>query len=100
MNLPSGEKYVGFSAQEVQKVMPEGVSVNAKGYLMLNQDVIITALVNSVKDLKTQNDTLLMAEAMKNLEVWKLKQENERMNAKNKELEARLKKIEAKLGID
>lgn len=46
--------YVGFSAQNVQSVLPEGVGMNSKGYLSLQERAIIATLVNSVKELQTE----------------------------------------------
>ncbi|MFA5185513.1 MAG: tail fiber domain-containing protein [Patescibacteria group bacterium] len=67
---------IGFSAQEVQKVIPEAVTTDSKGYLQLNSDPILWAQVNAIKQLKAENDAL---------------------KAKNDELEARLDKIESRL---
>ena len=56
LGLPAGGENAGYSAQEVKELMPEAVSVARNGYLMLDQDLIIAALVNSVKELKAQKD--------------------------------------------
>jgi len=58
MNLPSDTPAVGFVAQEVQKAIPEAVTTNDKGYLMVNNDPIILAMFNAIKELKAQNDQL------------------------------------------
>ena len=63
--------YAGFSAQNVQANIPEAVGVDNKGYLTLSDRPIIAALVNSVKELKKENE----------------------------DLKARLAKIEAALGL-
>lgn len=46
--------YVGFSAQNVQAALPEGVGVNNKGYLSLQERAIIATLVNAVKELEAE----------------------------------------------
>jgi len=56
--LNSTEIQVGFVAQEVQKIFPEAVSEGEDGYLDFNIHPINIALVNAIKELKTQNEQL------------------------------------------
>jgi hypothetical protein len=56
--LPVGTKEVGFLAQEVQKIFPEAVTEAEDGYLDFNIHAVNVALVNAVKELKTENDRL------------------------------------------
>lgn len=49
---------MGFSAQEVQKLIPEAVSANSKGYLMLNNDPILWAMLNAIKEQQEQINQL------------------------------------------
>ena len=70
--------YTGFSAQNVQANIPEAVGQDDRGFLTLSDRPFIRALVNSVKELKTENVTL---------------------KAENEDLKQRLAKIEATLGI-
>jgi hypothetical protein len=58
LSLPSDKQAVGFAAQEVQKAIPEAVTTNDKGYLMVNNDPIILAMFNAIKELKAENDQL------------------------------------------
>lgn len=46
---PNGE-HVGFGAQAVQKVIPEAVTANADGYLMVNNDPILWTMLNAIKE--------------------------------------------------
>ena len=48
----------GFSAQNVQKAIPEAVHMKKDGYLSLLDQPIEAALVNAVKELKAANDAL------------------------------------------
>jgi hypothetical protein len=48
--LKSGEEYVGFGAQELQKVIPEAVSRNANGYLQVNNDPILWTMLNAIQE--------------------------------------------------
>ena len=46
---PVGER-IGVGAQAVQKVIPEAVTKNAEGYLMVNNDPIIWTMLNAIKE--------------------------------------------------
>jgi hypothetical protein len=50
---PSGE-YIGFGAQAVQKIIPEAVSKNDKGYLLVNNDPILWTMLNAIKEQQQQ----------------------------------------------
>lgn len=62
-NIPHGYdssiSYIGISAQEVQKVIPEAVSLDENGYLNVSTDPIIWTMLNSIKELKAENDELM-----------------------------------------
>ncbi|UWU68197.1 tail fiber domain-containing protein [Bradyrhizobium sp. NC92] len=53
--------YAGFSAQDVQKAIPEAVSTDQRGYLTLSDRPIEAAMVNAIKELKAANDNLKAA---------------------------------------
>ena len=50
LGLQSGLEQVGFGAQALQKVIPEAVSKNANGYLMVNNDPILWTMLNAIKE--------------------------------------------------
>jgi hypothetical protein len=50
LGIPNGGSHIGFVAQEVEKVIPEAVTKNSQGYRMVNNDPIIMALLNAVKE--------------------------------------------------
>jgi hypothetical protein len=56
--LPSDLEQIGFIAQEVQDVFPEAVNQCSDGYFDFNMHSVNVALVNSVKELKAENDRL------------------------------------------
>jgi len=49
----TGEQ-IGFGAQQVQKVIPQAVSENDKGYLLVNNDPIVWAMLNAIKEQQHQ----------------------------------------------
>lgn len=50
LGLKSEDEHVGFGAQALQKVIPEAVTRNANGYLMVNNDPIIWTMLNAIKE--------------------------------------------------
>jgi hypothetical protein len=57
-DLPAEGESVGVVAQQVRELLPEAVEENSDGYLMVNNDPIIWAMVNAIKELKAENETL------------------------------------------
>jgi hypothetical protein len=54
LGLTSSGEHIGFGAQAVQKVIPEAVTANADGYLMVNGDPIIWSMLNAIKEQQQQ----------------------------------------------
>ncbi|HEY6120708.1 MAG TPA: tail fiber domain-containing protein [Pyrinomonadaceae bacterium] len=54
LHLDPNGVHVGFSAQAVSKIVPEAVSTNDKGYLLLNNDPILWAMLNAIKEQQAQ----------------------------------------------
>jgi hypothetical protein len=50
MGIRDGEEHIGVVAQEVQKIIPEAVTENSKGYLLVNNDPVIWAMLNAIKE--------------------------------------------------
>ena len=50
MGLRSDGEHIGFAAQDVQKVIPQAVTRNESGYLMVNNDPIIMTMLNAIKE--------------------------------------------------
>jgi hypothetical protein len=67
LGLQSEIEQVGFGAQALQKIIPEAVSKNANGYLMVNNDPILWTMLNAIKE--QQN------------EITQLKQEVQKLRA-------------------
>jgi hypothetical protein len=56
--VTSNGEHIGLVAQEVQKVIPEAVTANANGYLMVNNDPIIWSMLNAIKEQQQQIEEL------------------------------------------
>jgi hypothetical protein len=78
---------VGVIAQDLQKIFPDAVTKDEKGYLLIRMEDMFYALVNAVKELdKKVNEILRCAQ-----------NDSKAKDAKIKELEKRIQKLEAKL---
>ena len=75
-DLPKG-KQLGVVAQEVEKEFPELVTLDEKGFRTVAMDKLTPVLLEAVKELKSENDSL---------------------KAQNAAFESRLKALEEKIG--
>lgn len=50
MKVVSDGEHIGFSAQAVEKLIPEAVTKNDKGYRMVNNDPIMWTMLNAIKE--------------------------------------------------
>jgi hypothetical protein len=50
LGIKSPGEHIGFGAQAVQQVIPEAVTTNASGFLMVNNDPIIWTMLNAIKE--------------------------------------------------
>jgi len=50
MGIHDTDEHIGVVAQDVQKVIPEAVTENSKGYLLVNNDPIIWSMLNAIKE--------------------------------------------------
>jgi hypothetical protein len=58
LGLKSEGEHIGFGAQAVQKIIPEAVTANANGYLMVNNDPIIWTMLNAIKEQQKEIEQL------------------------------------------
>jgi len=54
LGIRDHDDHVGFVAQDVQKVIPEAVSENSRGYLLVNNDPILWAMLNAIQEQQKQ----------------------------------------------
>jgi hypothetical protein len=50
LGLKSEGEHIGFGAQTLQKIIPEAVTKNSAGYLMVNADPILWTMLNAIKE--------------------------------------------------
>jgi len=86
--LDTENTYTGFSAQNVQDVIPEAVKKDKKGHLTLSDRPIIATLVNAVKELKAENEAI-------KIDNSELKAELETLKSSLTQLEETLQKFAA-----
>jgi hypothetical protein len=58
LGLKSEGEHIGFGAQTLQKVIPEAVTQNSAGYLMVNSDPIIWTMLNAIKEQQKEIEQL------------------------------------------
>jgi hypothetical protein len=51
-------EHIGFGAQALRKIIPEAVTMNANGYLQVNNDPIIWTMLNAIKEQQKQIEQL------------------------------------------
>ncbi|HBB86594.1 MAG TPA: hypothetical protein DC047_03150 [Blastocatellia bacterium] len=58
LGIHSAGEHVGFGAHAVQKVIPEAVTSNSQGYLMINNDPILWTMLNAIKEQQKEIEQL------------------------------------------
>ncbi|HWS99585.1 MAG TPA: tail fiber domain-containing protein [Pyrinomonadaceae bacterium] len=58
LSLKSDGEHVGFGAQAVQKIIPEAVTKTDTGYLQINNDPILWAMLNAIKEQQKEIEQL------------------------------------------
>jgi hypothetical protein len=87
LGLQSSGQHIGFGAQAVQKIIPEAVSKNDRGYLLVNNDPILWTMLNAIKEQQKEiGDQRLRAEQQQ--------QQLQQKRAHVQKLEARLVALE------
>jgi hypothetical protein len=58
LDIKSEGEHVGFGAQAVEKVIPEAVTTDDKGYRLVNNDPIMWAMLNGIKEQQKEIEQL------------------------------------------
>jgi Chaperone of endosialidase len=78
LGIKSQGSYVGFIAQEVQRVLPMAVNEMESGYLELNSDPILWTMLNSIQQ---QQRTIEAQNTQLQLQTHQLQQQQTQINA-------------------
>jgi hypothetical protein len=54
LNINLKGENIGFGAQSLQKIIPEAVTMNSDGYLMVKSDPIMWTMLNAIKEQQKQ----------------------------------------------
>jgi hypothetical protein len=87
-NHESDIEYIGFIAQDVEKILPEAVSVGSDGYLNLDMHVVNVALLNAVKEQQALIESLQAENARLSSSIAALAELKAEVEAIKKSLEA------------
>lgn len=88
--------HVGVIAQQLQKIFPNSVTKGEDGFLRIRTEEIFYAMVNSIKELYTQVQTLTAKITGLDKRISELEKQNKMLIEQNKAFEKRLKKLEQK----
>ena len=58
LGIKMGGEQIGFGAQTLQRVIPEAVTQNTNGFLMVNNDPIIWTMLNAIKEQQKEINEL------------------------------------------
>ena len=86
--------HVGVIAQQLQKIFPNSVSKDDKGYLRIKTEEIFYAMVNSIKELCKQIQDLTARVTGLDKRITELEKQNKLLAEQNKAFEKRLQKLE------
>ena len=58
LDLKGAGEHIGFEAQTLQRILPEAVTQNSQGYLLVNNDPILWTMLNAIKEQQKQIEVL------------------------------------------
>ena len=87
---------VGVMAQDLQKIFPNAVSKDKKGFLQIRMEDMFYALVNSVKELAQKIEDLFTKVARGQKDLVTIKSEHKDINKQILVLDKRIRKLERK----
>jgi hypothetical protein len=58
LDLKASGEHIGFEAQALQRIVPEAVTQNSQGYLLVNNDPIMWTMLNAIKEQQKQIEEL------------------------------------------
>jgi len=98
LSLPHKPAHIGFSAQALQKVIPEAVTMTSAGFLQVDTGPVYWTMLNAIKELKQQKDKeIAKLKADNNDRIAALSAELSRVKAENKKLASGQETLSAKV---
>lgn len=89
--------HVGVIAQQLQKIFPNSVIKDNKGFLRIKTEEIFYAMVNSIKELCTQIQDLTAKITGLDKRITELEKQNKILQQQNSDFEKRLEKLEKQI---
>jgi hypothetical protein len=94
-------RHIGFIAQEAEKIVPELVTEDSKGYKQISYSGFVPLLSEAIKEVHQETEqqkrdiaSINQEKAELQQKVEELKKQNKDLEQKNKAFESRLKKLE------
>jgi septal ring factor EnvC (AmiA/AmiB activator) len=84
---PNSPEQYGLIAQQVERVFPELVSVDAKGFKQVNYSELPYLMLQAIRELKAENDRL-------RAEKGEIQRQMASLEARLAQVEARTKKLQ------
>ena len=91
--IQSEGEHIGFGAAAVREVIPEAVTQNSDGYLMIDNDPILWTMLNAIKEQNAQMTQQNARIEAQSAEIKQLKEQNQKLAR----LEEKLERMQAQL---
>ncbi len=88
--------HTGVLAQELQKVFPNSVFEDEKGYLSIRWDEMFYSSINAIKDLNKRISALIKQTLSLESQIEKLEKDNKELKSEIDNLTLRIKKLKTK----
>jgi hypothetical protein len=79
LGIHDADEHVGLVAQDVERVIPEAVSRNSQGYLILNNDPILWSMLNAIQQQQEQIAQLKQRNELAAQQQAQLKQQQQQI---------------------
>ncbi|MGZ9130616.1 MAG: tail fiber domain-containing protein, partial [Candidatus Binatia bacterium] len=97
IGIQSEGEHIGFGASAVSEVIPEAVTRDEAGYLMIDNDPILWTMLNAIKE---QNSQMNGQDGELRAEIKQLKEQNNefaQLKAENRQIVEQLKQLQAQV---
>jgi len=101
MGIRDTDEHIGVVAQDVQRVIPEAVTENSRGYLLVSNDPIIWSMLNAIKEQQGQfeQQQAELAKALRQIKQQQslLRAQSAAMRSLEVEIRETLRKVNAQI---